>query len=133
MVLLELRNSMPIYEYRCNLCKKKVTLLILSRYTQAQCSHCGGSDLTRLLSRFAAPKSEEARMESLADPSQWGDIGDENDPASMVKFMKKMGREYGEELGEDFEQELEPAAEEAAHGGPAEGETPLASPESSES
>ena len=125
---------MPIYEYRCNHCKKKVTLLILSRSTQAQCSHCGGSDLTRLLSRFAAPKSEEARMESLADPSQWGDIGDENDPASMVKFMKKMGREYGEELGEDFEQELESAAEEAAHGGPAEGETPPpAFPEASES
>ena len=115
---------MPIYEYRCNLCKKKVTLLILSRSTQTRCSHCRGSDLTRLFSRFAAPKSEEARMESLTDPGKWGDIGDENDPASMVKFMKKMGREYGEELGEDFEQELESAAEEAAHGGPAEGETP---------
>ena len=122
---------MPIYEYRCNHCKKKVTLLILSRSTQPQCSHCGGSDLTRLFSRFAAPKSEEARMESLADPGKWGDIGDENDPASMVKFMKKMGREYGDELGEDFEQELESAAEEAAHGGPAEGETPP--PESQES
>ncbi|MBI5407314.1 MAG: zinc ribbon domain-containing protein [Nitrospirae bacterium] len=124
---------MPIYEYRCNQCKKKVTLLILSRSTQAQCSHCGGSDLTRLFSRFAAPKSEEARMESLADPGQWGDV-DENDPASMVKFMRKMGREYGDELGEDFEQELESAAEEAAQGGPAEGETPPPeSPESPES
>ncbi|MBI5039439.1 MAG: zinc ribbon domain-containing protein [Nitrospirae bacterium] len=125
---------MPIYEYRCNQCKKRVTLLILSRSTQARCSHCGGSDLTRLFSRFAAPKSEEARMESLSDPAKWGDIGDENDPASMVKFMKKMGREYGDELGEDFEQELESAAEEAAHGGPAEGETlPPESPESPES
>jgi len=64
-------------------------------------------------SRFAAPKSEEARLESLADPGKWGDI-DENNPASMAKFMKKMGKEFGDELGEDFEQEVESAVEEAS-------------------
>src|SRR3972149_62740 len=110
MVLLELRNSMPIYEYRCNHCKKRVTLLILSRSTQARCSHCGGSDLTKLLSRFAAPKSEEARMESLSDPGKWGGIGD------------------------DLNKDVEPAAEEAARGAPAEGgPPPPESPEAPES
>ncbi len=105
---------MPIYEYRCNTCRKKVTVLILNRSPQAPvCSHCGSNELTRLISRFAAPKSEEARLESLADPGKWGDI-DENDPASMAKFMKKMGREFGDELGEDFEQEVESAVEEAS-------------------
>ena len=102
---------MPIYEYRCNSCKKKVTLLILSRSTQHLCSQCGSGDLTRLFSRFAAPKSEEARMESMADPSKWGDV-DENDPASMAKFMKKMGKEFGDDLGGDFEEEIDSAVEE---------------------
>ena len=113
---------MPIYEYRCNDCKKKITLLILNRSEQPLCSICGGSNLSRLLSRFAAPKSEEARLESMADPGKWGDL-DENDPSSMAKVMKKMGKEFGDELGDDFEQELDAAVEEAAHGEPPAGET----------
>ena len=105
---------MPIYEYRCNNCRKKVAVLILNRSDQAPvCNHCGSNELTRIFSRFAAPKSEEARLESLADPGKWGDI-DENNPASMAKFMKKMGKEFGDELGEDFEQEVESAVEEAS-------------------
>lgn len=115
---------MPIYEYRCNNCKRRVTLLILIRSTQPLCSHCGSGDLTRLFSRFAAPKSEEARLESLADPSKWGDI-DENDPASIARFMKKAGKEFGDELGEGFEEEIESAVEEASHGDVSNSETPL--------
>jgi hypothetical protein len=58
--------------------------------------------MERLLSRFAAPKSEEARLESLADPDNLGGL-DENDPSSMARFMKKMGDEMGEDIGEDVE------------------------------
>jgi len=63
------------------------------------------------MSRFAAPKSEEARLESLADPSSFGDV-DENDPRSMARFMKKMGREMGEDVGEDLDEALEEAGNE---------------------
>jgi hypothetical protein len=70
------------------------------------------------MSRFAAPKSEEARLESLADPSNFGDV-DENDPQSMARFMKKMGKEMGEDFGDEFDQALEESegAEGAADGG----------------
>jgi hypothetical protein len=61
------------------------------------------------MSRFAAPKSEEARMEAMADPSNFGDV-DENDPQSMARFMKKMGKEMGEDLGDDFEAAMEESA-----------------------
>ncbi len=105
---------MPIYEYRCADCGKKFSVLILNREVQQTltCPRCKGTNLTRLFSRFAAPKSEEDRLESLADPSKWGDL-DENDPKSVVKFMKKMGKEFGDELGEDFDQVIEEAEEEA--------------------
>ena len=69
------------------------------------------------MSRFAAPKSEEARLESLADPSNFGDL-DENDPQSMARWMKKMGREMGEDVGEDFEETLDEAG---ADGGESDG------------
>ncbi len=99
---------MPIYEYRCLDCRKRSTLLVLSvssQPTQA-CKHCHSSNLERLMSKFAAPKSEEARLESMADPSKFGDL-DENDPQSMARFMKKMGQEMGEDFGEDMDQALE--------------------------
>ena len=47
------------------------------------------------------PRSEESRLESMADPSGWGDI-DENDPKSMARMMKKLGTEMGEDLGPEF-------------------------------
>lgn len=99
---------MPLYEYRCLECKKRCTILVLSLTCAAspQCRHCQSPKLERLLSRFASPKSEEARLESLADPSNMGGL-DENDPASMARFMKKMGEEMGEDVGEDINQAME--------------------------
>ena len=99
---------MPIYEYRCMDCKKRVSLLILSANSPIACTACGSSKLERLMSRFASPKSEEARLESMADPSKFGDI-DENDPQSMARFIKKMGQEMGEDMGDDFNEALEEA------------------------
>ncbi len=108
---------MPIYEYICQDCKKKISLLILNPTAQSpKCSKCGSSNLQRIMSRFAAIRSEESRLESLADPSKWRDL-DENDPKSMVNFIKKMGREMGDELGEDYDQLIEEAEEEAAKAG----------------
>ena len=54
------------------------------------------------MSRFATVKSEDARLDSLADPSQFGDV-DENDPQSVARFMKRMGDEMGEDFGDDVE------------------------------
>lgn len=106
---------MPIYEYRCRDCGKRSAVLVLniSHPAPPTCKHCQSANLERLLSRFAAPKSEEARLEALADPGSYGDL-DENDPKSMARFMKKMGRELGDDLGEDFGDNLDEALEEGA-------------------
>ena len=90
-----------------------MSTLVLSqaRAADVACKHCGSADLERLWSRFSSPKSEEARMESLADPSALGGL-DENDPRSVAKFMKKMGQEMGEDVGD-----IEQAMEEEAGGG----------------
>jgi putative FmdB family regulatory protein len=110
---------MPIFEYRCRDCGRKTTALVLARAREAEvrCKRCGGANLEKLFSRFATPKSEEARLESMADPSALGDL-DENDSASVARWMKKFGKEMGEDLGEDFDQAME---EEMAGGGAGEG------------
>jgi putative FmdB family regulatory protein len=89
-----------IYEYRCNQCRKKVSILTLraSEKVDERCEHCGSTRLTRLLSRFATARSEESRLDSLADPSNLAGL-DENDPRSMARWMRKMGKEMGDEFG----------------------------------
>jgi hypothetical protein len=60
------------------------------------------------MSRFATVKSEDARLDSLSDPSQFGDL-DENDPRSVARMMKRMGDEMGEDLGEDLDAAMDEA------------------------
>ena len=96
---------MPIYEYRCNRCGGKTTVLIqgFSPIEPVACKRCGSSDVSRLISRVSVVKSEESRLDGLADPTQWGDI-DENDPRSMARWMRKMKSQTGEDMGPEFDE-----------------------------
>ncbi|MBN2199823.1 MAG: zinc ribbon domain-containing protein [Candidatus Aminicenantes bacterium] len=101
---------MPIYEYRCLACKRKSSFLFLhpGRTPELVCPHCGGRELEKLVSRVAVLRSEEGRLERLADAAETAGV-DENDPRSVARWMKKMGREMGDEMGEDFDRSLEEA------------------------
>ena len=112
---------MPIYEYRCTACRRKVTVLTMrvSEAVDPVCEHCGSRDLTRLLSRFAMVRSEDARLDDLTSDAALGDV-DESDPKSMARWMKKMGNELGEDLGDDFDamtDEMADGADDGADGG----------------
>jgi hypothetical protein len=72
------------------------------------------------MSRFARLRSEDDRLDALADPGSFGDL-DENDPKSVARWAKKMGKELGEDVGEDFDQMMEEAVEEEAGGAGKEG------------
>src|SRR5215510_7965480 len=108
---------MPLYEYRCTACRRKVTVLTMrvSEAIDPVCEHCGSRDLTRLLSRFARVRSEDARLDDLTSDATLGDV-DESDPKSMARWMKKMGNELGEDLGDDFEAMAE-GGDDGADGG----------------
>lgn len=97
---------MPTYEYRCNECGKRV--FIFQSYDAygkepVQCSHCGSEELQRTITRVRIVRSEESRLDSLSDPSNWSGI-DEEDPRSMARMMRKMGQEMGEELPPEFDE-----------------------------
>jgi putative FmdB family regulatory protein len=107
---------MPLYEYRCTSCKKRVTILTLraSEAVDAVCDRCGARTLERLMSRFAMGRSDESRLDSLADPSHLSGL-DEKDPASVARWMKRMSREMGDEVGGGSD--IDEMAEEMASGG----------------
>ncbi len=101
---------MPIYEYECQGCRRRISLLIrtLSAAEAPRCPRCGSVALSRLMSRFTTVKSEDARLDSLSDPGSFGDL-DENDPRSVAQFVKKMGHEMGEDVGEDLDAAMDEA------------------------
>ena len=98
---------MPIYEYGCYDCRKRVNLFFRSfaevESRPAVCPRCGGTHLKRLVSKVAFVRSEESRLDNLADPSNLAGL-DENDPKSMARWMRKMSQEMGEDLGDEFKE-----------------------------
>lgn len=111
-------ERVPIYEYECQGCHRRLSLLIrtLAAAEGPRCPRCGSAELSRLMSRFATVKSEDARLDALSDPSGYGDL-DENDPRSVAQFVKKMGHEMGEDLGEDLDAAMDEAMAEGDGGG----------------
>jgi putative FmdB family regulatory protein len=95
---------MPIYEYRCKGCRRRVSLLrSFSDTSVPRCPACDSEDLIRLVSRVAVLRSEESRLDSLADPSSLAGL-DENDPRSLARWMRKMSQETGEDMGPEFDE-----------------------------
>jgi putative FmdB family regulatory protein len=103
---------MPIYEYRCEDCGRISEFLLIKtdEIFVPQCKRCKSKKMSRVLSKVRAIRSEESRMETLADPSKWGDL-DERDPKTMAKWMKRMRKELGEDM-EGMDEEVDQAIEE---------------------
>ena len=94
---------MPVYEYRCQNCRRLVRLTFtFSEYGKVEptCPTCESKNLTRRIGRVAMAKSEDARMDGLMDDSALAGLDD--DPRSMGKFMRKMSSEMGEDMGDEF-------------------------------
>lgn len=98
---------MPIYEYACLDCRRRVSVFFRSfgdlEDATPQCPRCGGTRLKRLISRVAVVRSEEGRLDDLADPGMLDGL-DEEDPKSIARWMRRMSQETGEDLGPEFDE-----------------------------
>ncbi len=97
---------MPIFEYRCADCKKKVSVFFRSfsavDHAAARCPHCQGQNLTRLVSKVRVIRgSASAGSSDGFDESMLDDVN-ENDPRSLGRMMRRMADETGEDLGPEF-------------------------------
>jgi len=95
----------PIYEYLCPQCNGRFQRLVSGYRDPADlaCPRCGTRDVRRAISRVAQLRSEDARTEALADPSMLSGF-DEQDPQSIARWAKKLGRELGDDAGDDWNQ-----------------------------
>ena len=98
---------MPIYEYRCADCKKKVSVFFRSFSAAAQeqacCPICHGTRLTRMVSKVRVIRGASASSggEDGPDDSMLDDLN-ENDPRSLGRMMRRMADETGEDMGPEF-------------------------------
>jgi putative FmdB family regulatory protein len=96
---------MPTYDFICNNCRQHFDMfLTFAEYgrKKVSCIHCKSRNVRRRMTKVRVAKSEESRMESMADDFS-GFEGLENDPKSMGRMMRKMGKEMGDELPPEFD------------------------------
>ncbi len=71
----------------------------------ALCPHCDSAKTQRIIRPIRVARSEESRMEDLADPSMLAGI--EDDPKALGSMMRKMSSELGENLGPEFDEVID--------------------------
>lgn len=106
---------MPLFEFRCQDCEKRFTFLsgVIAENTEPVCPRCGSMQLKKLISRVTRGRSDDDRMEAMADRMESADM---DDPRDLRRFAREMGREMSAETGEDMTDELEQMIEAEARG-----------------
>ena len=96
---------MPTYQYQCLNCNRRFEIFMTySEYdtTTVSCIHCESENVQRRIGRVRFARSEDSRLEDLADPSQLAGL--EDDPRALGQMMRRMSSEMGEDLGPEFDE-----------------------------
>ncbi len=100
--------SVPVYEYRRAGCGKKFSALIgmTAEPDDEKCPCCGSTlDTSKLVSRFARLRTEDDRIDALADGLEAR--GEPDSPQEMRSMMREMGKALDEDMGDEMEEMFE--------------------------
>ncbi len=96
---------MPSYTFVCERCGLRFTVrMSYEEYDRraVTCPRCGSAQVQRKLGRVRMLRSEEARLNDLADPQRLAAL--EEDPRALGRMMREMGSALGEDLGPEFDE-----------------------------
>jgi len=97
---------MPTYDFICNACAQRFDVFMtFSEYGHkpVNCSRCGSENVRRRMTKVRIAKSDDSRLENMANDFP-GMEGLEDDPRSLGRMMRKLGRETGENLPPEFDE-----------------------------
>lgn len=69
------------------------------------CPHCGEKDARRLVSRFARYRTEDDRIDAMADEIEM--MGEPESPAEMRRMVREMGSAMDDDMADEMEEMLE--------------------------
>ena len=97
---------MPLYEYWCRHCHRKVTLY-LATFSQSSpsCPQCGNNTLKRLFSTFSVRKTGKDIYDDILSDSQLTRGMLNNDPRALAEWNRRMSR--GEEVAPEYEEMID--------------------------
>lgn len=83
---------MPIYEYRCKNCQRKLSVLIrsFSEKPEPVCDACGSKEVSRLFSTFARIKTDKDVYDEILNDNELTQRMMANDPSAMLEWSRKM-------------------------------------------
>ncbi len=98
---------MPVYEYRCQSCKKTFSMLnrSFSEIKDPECTHCGNPGGERLISKVTVITSMQDFMGGMPSWESMTDF-DEDDPRSAADMLRRMKDNTGEDIGPEGEEIL---------------------------
>lgn len=101
----------PVYEYRCQKCAAKFQVLVgmVAGPEEEKCPKCGSTEVGRLISRFMKGRTEDARVDELADRLEiYGEPDSSSEARALMREMgKAMDEDSADEMEEMFEADME--------------------------
>lgn len=99
---------MPIYDYRCNSCKKRASLFFRSFAAAANvvCPSCGSTDLKRIITAPTVLKSAESRA-GRTDAILRSGENDMLDKRRIAEWSRRVGEDLGGEAGALIREKVE--------------------------
>ena len=99
---------MPIYEYHCNTCNRRVSIFLRSPSAEAKCPSCGGGDLTRRFSTFSVRGTYKDIYDDILSDNQLTSGLMRNDPKALAEWNKRMTRGMeSNEVTPEYEEALD--------------------------
>ena len=101
---------MPIYEYRCQACEQRSSVLVRSVHAELKpkCEHCGSKRMKRMMSRLSRVKSAGQVMDELGMPDPGGGI---EDPRQIGRWVEKRFEDYGMDVPDETRNMIDAARE----------------------
>lgn len=99
--------EMPVYEYLCEGCGRRFAALagMTAEPDDAMCPHCGHGQARKLVSRFTRGRSEDERLDAMAD--RFEAMGEPESPSEARALAREMGKALDDDLADDMEEMLE--------------------------
>jgi len=97
------REDMPIYEFRCQSCGRRIN--VLRRWGDTEpplCSHCGSSRVSRIFSTFLIHRTDREIYEDILSDSQLIKGLEQNDPRALAEWNRRLSR--GEKVEPEYEE-----------------------------